>query len=79
VSLNVHQTDAIRREAFGARLLDPKHGDVVIRFPETVQALDREEKCLFAASEILCAFSPYFKNCMFPPPREIGCCVWIGG
>lgn len=66
VSLNVHQTDAIRREAFGARLLDPKHGDVVIRFPETVQALDREEKCLFAASEILCAFSPYFKNCTSP-------------
>ena len=63
MSLNVHQNDAIRREAFGARLLDPKHGDVIIRFPETVQALDREEKCLFAASEILCAFSPYFKNC----------------
>jgi hypothetical protein len=62
----VHQTDAIRREAFGARLLDPKHGDVVIRFPETVQALDREEKCLFASSEILCAFSPYFKNCTSP-------------
>ena len=58
----MHKRDAIRRQVFGARLLDPNHGDVIIRFPETIQT-NLEEKVLFAESEILCAFSPYFKNC----------------
>jgi len=62
VALDRHKTDAFRRQTLGARLLDPKHGDVIIRFPETIQT-NSEEKALFAESEILCAFSAYFKNC----------------
>jgi hypothetical protein len=63
----VSQSDVIRREAFGSRLLDAKHGDVIFRFPDTVQA-GHEEKMLFASSDLLCRFSPWFKQCTLPPP-----------
>jgi len=60
--VTVNQTDQIRRESFGARLLDPRHGDIIFRFPEIVQG-NPEEKTLFASSDLLCRFSPYFKQC----------------
>jgi hypothetical protein len=66
--LAVAQNDAIRRESFGARLLDPQHGDVIFRFPDNVKA-NHEEKMLFASSDLLYSFATYFKQCtssLFP-------------
>src|SRR5579859_5073755 len=65
----VSQADIIRREAFGARLLDPRHGDIIFRFPETGLG-GHEEKTLFASSDLLCRFSPWFKQCNPPPPSS---------
>jgi hypothetical protein len=61
--LTVTQNDAIRRESVGARLLDPRHGDVIFRFPDSAKA-NLEEKMLYASSDLLCNFSGYFKRCI---------------
>jgi len=61
------QADAIRRETFGGHLLDPKHGDVIFRFPETAQQGLEGEKTLFASSDLLVRFSPYFRRCTLSP------------
>jgi hypothetical protein len=68
--LSIAQADAIRRESFGARLLDARHGDIIFRFPETAQSGD--EKHLFASSDLLCSFSPYFKQRTFYPSPDEG-------
>jgi len=68
-SVLVSQTDIIRREAFGARLLDPRHGDIIFRFPETGSP-GHEEKTLFANSDLLVRFSSWFKQCT-TLPKEI--------
>lgn len=64
-SMMVSQADIIRREAFGARLLDPRHGDIIFRFPETGSP-GHEEKTLFASSDLLIRFSSWFKQCTIP-------------
>jgi len=66
----VSRTDLLRREVFGSRLLDPRHGDVIFRFPDAVQQ-NLEEKCLYASSDLLCRFSPWFKSCTFLTPNCI--------
>src|SRR5579859_3843211 len=68
-SMMVSQADMIRREAFGAKLLDPRHGDIIFRFPETGSP-GHEEKTLFASSDLLVRFSPWFKQCTDPRTRN---------
>ena len=67
MSVPASLTDSIRREAFGARLLDAKHGDIIFRFPDTARPdLGKEESVLFASYDLLSRFSPYFKQCTRP-------------
>lgn len=78
--LTVTQNDAIRRESFGARLLDPRHGDVIFRFPDSLKA-NLEEKVLYASSELLCGFAIYFKQCtlLLSPVFPCGLIVVLQG
>jgi len=68
--LAITPTDFIRREVMGSQLLDPRHGDVIFRFPEAQVQQNMEEKTLFASSDLLCRFSAYFKQLLHGDFRE---------